>query len=1197
MPGTMIRVVGQKLAGTVFILALLGLSACRTTPSGQSPAVTGDNLPTSIQQALGQFNHGAALLEQYRYSEAAKAFQQVLAVAPDWSAARFNLGLAYLNMQEEAGAKENLERAKQAFETVLSRDPNNLHARFSLGLYYQHTGDNPKAAECFAAVHKADPSDPYVAYKYAEVLITLDDKERATELLEGVLQRDPGFVSAVYRLATLYQRSGQREKAASLFARFRELKDAELTGGSFTVLNAYGTVGKYYMALGPDSLPIQPPARPVQRILFSPELKRLPTQTSAWGAAGVKVNVPGVAAGDVDGDGDIDLCLTGLDGEGTTSLWLNDGSGKFTKGQVLTTHGVCPALGDVDNDGDLDLWLGRVGGDTYFANDGKGNFQPVSLRGVPQDENATQNARLLDIDSDGDLDLIAFRLKEGAIPADGPPQLTTNYNNNRDDDVDLIARHLKEGPLPAEDQFITVYNNNRDGSFVDVAEKLGVAPALTPIAACVCDDFDNDRDLDLILFFPWGGPVGWVNDRVWKSHLWSSTQMELPSLMGVLGATTGDVDNDGARDLLVFTTGPAYLFLNQGDWRFNADEAFTRVCGRLGASGGQFVDIDNDGDLDIVVADASRPDNTRGPALLINEWPKPGFTRADQIDPGNLLASLSFNAYASCVAADFTGDGRVDLLLAPAGAEPFLVENVTKGGHWIEINLQGIQGQDGKSRSNNSAIGARVEVKAGMVSQQYVVGVPSGPVASPPLRIHAGLGANTTVDWLRITWPDAVLQAELELPADQVTTIAEVQRKVSSCPHLFAWDGSHYEFICDFGGMGGLAYLVGADTYSPPDATEYVPIPNLKPRDGAYVVQIVEPLEEVVYLDQAELIAVDHPEGTAVYPNEMMAVNAPPPAFELFCVKERIEPVSAIDHRGADVTQELRQADRRYAGPTELDNRFVGYAKDHFVELDFGDRLQSVPAGARLVLFLTGWVEYAYSSTNFAAGQAGLCLKAPSVCVERDGRWVELFHEVGYPAGIRHTMTLDVTGKLRPTDRRIRISDNMELYWDQIFLAPVLPAALLHTQSLAVDDADLHFLGYPREYSPDGRLPTLYDYSQVDRAIPWKTMRGAYTRYGPVTELVRRSDDCYVIMGPGEEVTLRFPADGLGPVPDGCVRSFILMADSYCKDMDLYTGYPETVEPLPFHRMNGYPYGPDQKYPDDAQHREYRTKFNTRSIR
>ncbi len=194
-------------------------------------------------------------------------------------------------------------------------------------------------------------------------------------------------------------------------------------------------------------------------------------------------------------------------------------------------------------------------------------------------------------------------------------------------------------------------------------------------------------------------------------------------------------------------------------------------------------------------------------------------------------------------------------------------------------------------------------------------------------------------------------------------------------------------------------------------------------------------------------------------------------------------------------------------------------------------------------------------------------------------------------------MTLDVTGRLLSTDRRIRVESNMELYWDQIFIAPVLSDEPLRTQSVRVSSADLHFLGYPREYSPDGRHPNLYDYSQVDRSIPWKTMRGEYTRYGEVTELLHRRDDCYVIMGPGEEVTLRFSAGGLRPAPQGCVRSFILKTDSYCKDMDLYTAYPDTVEPLPFHAMSGYPYGPDQKYPDDALHREYQTKFNTRSIR
>jgi hypothetical protein len=329
----------------------------------------------------------------------------------------------------------------------------------------------------------------------------------------------------------------------------------------------------------------------------------------------------------------------------------------------------------------------------------------------------------------------------------------------------------------------------------------------------------------------------------------------------------------------------------------------------------------------------------------------------------------------------------------------------------------------------------------------------------------------------------------------------------------------------------------------------------------------------------------------------MMAVNTTPPDFELFCIRDSVDPVRAVDHRGMDVTEAIRQVDRVYAGPVKPDPRFVGYAEDHLVELDFGRQLASLPANARLVLFLHGWVHYAYSSTNFAASQAGKRLAAPSIFVQRDGQWVELFHEVGYPAGIRHTMTLEVTGKLRPTDRRLRIATNMELYWDQIFLAPLLTPAPLQVRRVPLTGAELRFLGYPREYSPDGKQPALYDYSQVDRMLPWKTMRGAYTRYGEVTALLHEADDCYVIMGPGEEVTLRFAADTLAPVTTGCHRSFILKTDSFCKDMDLYTVHPETVEPLPYHDMRHYPYGPDEGYPQDDKHQHYQEKFNTRHIR
>ncbi|MCH8859051.1 MAG: phosphoribosyl-ATP diphosphatase, partial [Proteobacteria bacterium] len=149
----------------------------------------------------------------------------------------------------------------------------------------------------------------------------------------------------------------------------------------------------------------------------------------------------------------------------------------------------------------------------------------------------------------------------------------------------------------------------------------------------------------------------------------------------------------------------------------------------------------------------------------------------------------------------------------------------------------------------------------------------------------------------------------------------------------------------------------------------------------------------------------------------------------------------------------------------------------------------------------------------------------------------------------------------------------------------------LETALAAVAEADLHFRGYPREYSPDGRQPNLYDYSNLDRTACWKLMEGDYTRFGRVDELLDEPDDRFVIMGPGDEVTLRFPADAFGPVRDGYRRSFLLKTDSFCKGMNLMAAHPDQVEPLPFHAMSGYPYGEDERYPDTAATREYRRRY------
>lgn len=1152
------RSILSVLAGMALVMALCG-AAIQNVPAADSDR---------LSQALREFNRGSALLEQYRYADAAKALEKAVEAFPDWTAARFNLGVAYLNMQADKSAVGVLDKARKAFEDVVTAEPGNLHALYCLGLYHQFLMHNKEALAYFEKVQKADPRDPHVAYKCAEVLSALRRNDDAIKMLEHAIAVDPGFVSAYYQLGMLYLQKQQRDKAMPVLQRFQPLQAEELAGGSFAVKQqTYGTVGKYGVLLEANRLPLAAAAAPRPRILFSPEVKKLDARLKPWKWAGGTVNLPGVAVGDLRGNGSLDLVLTGIGENGGTQVFLNDGKGNFTAGPQIADQGVCPSLGDVNNDGHLDLWLGRAGQDILFLNDGKGKLTKAPAPAIPADKALTACARLLDLDSDGDLDLLSLRWRAGSVPAAG--------------DVAGARNRL--------------YNNNRDGTWNDLAEKLGLALGDSPIATAICDDFDNDRDLDLLLFPAKGSPIAWENHRAGKYRLLDGKTTGL-EIEGVVGAVTGDPFSTGKRDLLVFTGKTVQFYRNRGNWRFELDEDFSDRFSKLGGTGGQFADIDNDGNLDLVIADAHRSDGTRGPVLLLNDPSRRRFVDATDLDSGNLLAAIKTPGDASCVVADFNGDGKLDILLAAMNEQPMLIENRTQGGHYVALDLRGVRDGERKGRSNNSAIGARVEVKSGSVIQQHVVGVPSGPVAAPPLQVHVGLGPNPEIQWLRILWPDSVLQAELELAADRTLKITEVPRKTSSCPHLFAWNGTRFEFIADFGGVGGLGYLAAPGVYAQPDPTEYLPIPGLQPKNGEYVLQVVEPLEEVVYFDEAKLIAVDHPIGTEIAPNEMAAVNAAPPPFEIFCYREPISPVKAVDHRGVDVTEQVLRADRQCAGPTELDGRFHGYAADHYVDLDFGDRLEKLGPDVRLVLFLQGWVEYAYSQTNFAAAQAGLRLKAPSVSVLRKGRWVELFHEVGYPAGVQHTMTLDLTGKLQPGDRKLRVATNMEISWDRIFLAPHLGAARPSIKEVAARSADLHFLGYPREYSPDGRQPTLLDYDSVDRSMPWKQMKGQYTRYGEVGELLGQADDRYVIMAPGDEVTLRFPADAFGPVPAGCRRTFLLKADSYCKDMDLYTAYPDTVEPLPFHGMSGYPYRADEHYPDNAQTRDYRERFNTRTI-
>ena len=146
-------------------------------------------------------------------------------------------------------------------------------------------------------------------------------------------------------------------------------------------------------------------------------------------------------------------------------------------------------------------------------------------------------------------------------------------------------------------------------------------------------------------------------------------------------------------------------------------------------------------------------------------------------------------------------------------------------------------------------------------------------------------------------------------------------------------------------------------------------------------------------------------------------------------------------------------------------------------------------------------------------------------------------------------------------------------------------------------EAHLHERGYPREYSPDGALPLLYDYALMDPGYPFRTMAGDYTRFGEVSPLLAASDDRFVIFGKGEELTLRYRASDLPAPRPGERRTFLLYTVGFCKDMDPYTAFPDTVEPLPFRAMSNYPYPQSERYPGGEEHRRYRREWNTRRVK
>jgi Tfp pilus assembly protein PilF len=1037
------------------------------------------------------------------------------------------IGTSLLSQQKWDEAKAEIDKG-----LALRPDDPVLLVNMAVALLQQADEDGAEVYLKRALEQAQD--DPYAHYNMGTIERNRGNLDAAAAHFTAVTEKDPEDVSAVYNLASVLMRLRRHDEAEALYRRALELNPTHVS-------TLYG-LGRLLLQTGRDE-------EGTELISISQDIRARSGVDDAMGtqygeqgpyAMGVDYPAGGLAAPEpvpvtFEPLGKIDaapasglpawaVMPAGEDGGAIVVHAAGDGirtrrGADDTVVAPLPADGTVGALaaGNVDDDEAMEIVALLVTGPkevalaTLGATGGGGMGWAGTRTGV--DVKATDHAAavLVDRDHDGDLDVFACVGGSGG---------TTCFLADNDGAGGFA--------LPATDPRLVM---GEPGGRIDLA----------------FSDLDNDRDIDLIAASPAGVHI-YLNLR-------DGTYLEASEKVGLGDAAAGsgsvaiaDLDKDSWMDLVVGTAGGPRVFLNRRA-RFTPAEVQPAAGGGTAEPATVTVlDYDNDGFLDL----AGTVDGT------LRFFRNLGLRRWEETTSG-LTGGVSWPV-VPLVAADLDGDGATDVVAA-AGSGPVMLGN--RGGtanQWVEIVPEGVG-------DNRHGVGTKIEVMAGALRQKFEV--------SRPLPVHAGLGHRAGVDAVRLLWPGGVIQDELQL-ASGPQPISQLDRKGTSCPLMYAWRDGRWRFVTDFLGGCAIGYRHGPGKLSVPDTDEYVKVEGgLTEQDGELRLRLNNQLEEVIWFDQAELVVVDHPAGTEVFPDEKLMPGPPWPEFRLFASADIRAIASARDVEGGrDVTALLAERDDRYVEGFEL-LPHKGYAGMHTLEIDLGE----VPSGSRTILLLDGWIDYADSTSNLSAWQAGAKLVPPRLSAAYGrGGWAHVTDRMGFPAGLPKTMTVDVTGIFPSADRRLRITTSMSIYWDRARVMVGGEKTPLMVRRIPATTADLRFGGFPKPLST-GRTPLGYDPDQVSTAPPWKTHAGAYTAFGDVRELISTIDDRLVTTRNGDEIELRFEAPG--SVAPGHVRTYLLYADGFGKDMDTNSAASDRVGPIPFHGMPVYPYGPDVRPPHD----------------
>lgn len=1046
------------------------------------------------------------------------------------------------------------------------------------GKNYYDQGQVQKALPLFEQAVKLEPSRPDALLNLANAHLLADHAEEALRWAEEALSFDRNLAAAYYVAGCAHLRLRQFEEAVKALFSARDL-DPSVAAVHYQLGRAQADLGNYEDAIASFQEVIRlEPKHPVAHYALGQALIRAGRQEEGLQALEEHKKVmpqdapPATLATyerckhtqarapeRLEKPNPKGIAVTFSD---MTTAWFGSEAAKYA-GPL--------AVLDYNRDGRNSLFA-REGEEGFrvLANFG-GRFGPhgerlalktntTYFRAITGDLN---NDRFDDVIVLGDTAAHAFRFLTNAAARD----LTrasglTGLSGRAGAVVDLdFTGKLDLLAISPDAARLQVWRNLGNMYFVDITATSGAPATLEGAREVVVDDWNNDDLLDvivsrthqppLLLLKQRGGPLVPTN--------FPPGQLEGPVL------AVGDVNGDSRTDLLAGDAAHVDLLLG-GINRFHR-----LPIAQPGLEALRLVDYDNDGWLDVL---------TLGRGVQL--WRNLGDARFENVTTRVKLDALPAARVTDAALADFDGDGDIDFVFAVEGAGLRAFRN--DGGNanrLLKLRLIG-------NRSNANGLGIRIEIAAASFRVHRTV---------QALPIEIGVGPRDQLDSLTARWFDLPFNiVDVKVDPQRALEVPEPVLPTGSCPYLYVWDGARFRFVTDILGSAPLGLRVADTVFAAADPREHVWLgddSSFRPRDGRYLVQITEELREVLYLDEAKLVVVDHPAGTEVHTTDKFRPGPPFPPGELWTLHRRVPLRAATRLDGTDCTDLLQTVDDRRVSPHRLRiPQLRGLAEPHGVVLDFGPLAVERP----LVLALTGWLRFGGGMANVAASHnPDLPFPFPQLEVETaPDHWQPVDVVAGAPSGKTKTILIDLAGKLPPDSRRLRLSTAFEIHWDRIALFERRLEGDTRLTRLTPNRTDLHWRGFSEYADLDWTFPLTPVYERVFQNAPWTiTPRGWCTRYGPVDELIAAEDNALAILNGGDELTLEFAADRLPPRPPGTERTFFLYTVGWDKDADFHVELGWKVEPLPWHGMNDQRYGREERpaFASDALMRRYTTRW------